>query len=442
MTPTDDGERGPTLAHTRPAPLAVRRFRLVLVGDEARRPWESAADRCAIGSHSTNDLVIDDATVSRFHCELQVSSEGVLARDLGSRNGTLVDGVQIKEAMLRDGSLVQLGRASVRLELSAETNRLVLSDRTELGGLVGVSPAMRACFASLERAAPSDATVLLEGETGTGKSATAEAIHLESARADGPFVVVDCSAMPAQLLESELFGHEKGAFTGAVARRLGAFEEANGGTVFIDEIGELPPELQPKLLRVIEDRQVRPVGSNQLRKVDVRLVVATHRDLRADVNSGRFRADLYFRVAVIHITVPPLRQRLEDLPLLVKRLLERFPGARTQWARLLAPEFLGRLQSAAWPGNVRELRNYLERCLVFQDVLPVSPQPAPDVGSGIPVDLALPFSEARQKVIDELERRYLTELLRKHGRHTVAAAQAAGLDRVYLYRLLRRHGLR
>ena len=253
--------------------------------------WESSGATCAIGSEPGNDLRIELPTVSRFHCEVRVGADGARLVDLGSLNGTFVDGVQVKEAFLRTGSTIRVGDATLQFELAQGGNRLPLSDRTTFGGLIGRSLATRASFALMERAAASEATVLLEGETGTGKGETAEAIHGQSARKAGPFVVVDCAALPANLLESELFGHEKGAFTGADTRRRGAFEEAARGTIFLDEIGELPLDLQPRLLRALENRQVRPLGTNLHRPIDVRIIAATNRDLRAEVNSGRFRPE-------------------------------------------------------------------------------------------------------------------------------------------------------
>jgi DNA-binding NtrC family response regulator len=310
---------------------------------------------------------------------------------------------------------------------------------------------MRAVFAILERASTTSATVLLEGETGTGKGAAAESIHRASDRAEKPFVVVDCSAIPAALLESELFGHEKGSFTGAIGRRIGAFEEADGGTLFLDELGELPLELQPKLLRALEERAIRRVGSNQHRPVDLRLVAATNRDLRGEVNAGRFRADLYYRLAVVRVTLPALRDRTEDLPLLVARLLRTMRVSDARAAFFASPEFIARLEGANWSGNVRELRNYVERCLVFQDSKmeandPASSAPAKvvqpvDPKTGFRVDARQLYSEERRRVLDEFEGAYLTALMDDHQGRTVFAARAAGLDRVYLYRLLRKHGL-
>jgi DNA-binding NtrC family response regulator len=425
-------------------PGAVRRFRLTIVeGPKTGTTWESSSDRCSIGFHPSNDLVIEDATVSRFHCEVRIGEEGARVRDLDSRNGTILDGVRIVEGHLRAGSLVKLGRVGMRFEYSSESNKLPVSMHTSFGGLYGTSVAMRTSFALLERAAQSDVTVLLEGETGTGKGVAAEAIHHASARRDGPFLVVDCGAIPANLLESELFGHEKGSFTGAVGRRIGAFEEASGGTIFLDEIGELTQDLQPKLLRVLESKEFRRVGGNAMNKTDVRVVAATNRDLRAEVNAGRFRSDLYFRLAVVKVTIPPLRERPDDIPITVDQILRALGAEESQSAALRTPEFFNALARSAWPGNVRELRNYLERCLVFQDALPVSGEgPRGQATSMAGIDPKLPYAEARRRALDGFERGYAEALLREHNGKVSAAAAAAGMDRVYLYRLLRRHGLK
>ncbi|MBK9030936.1 MAG: sigma 54-interacting transcriptional regulator [Myxococcales bacterium] len=343
--------------------LAVRGFLLEVVEGAKPRSVRSTGGQCAIGSHPCNGLVVDDPTVSRFHCELVGDARGVRVRDLGSKNGTILDGVRVHDAEPKDGSLLRLGRAVVRVALSAETQALKLSPRRTFGGLVGESPPLRAAFALLERAAATTATVLLDGETGTGKGAMAEAVHAESARRDRPFVVVDCAALSPTLLDSELFGPERGAFTGAERARIGAFEEADGGTLFLDEIGELPLELQPKLLRVLESREIRRLGQDTRRPVDLRLIAATNRDLRAEVNAGRFRADLYYRLAVVKITAPPLRARPEDLPTIVGAILASLGAGADEVAAITAPEMMARMAGSAWPGNVRELRNYLERSL-------------------------------------------------------------------------------
>ena len=295
----------------------------------------------------------------------------------------------------------------------------------------------------LARAAESDATVLLEGETGTGKSQAAQAVHGRSARRDGPFVIVDCGTILGNLLESELFGHEKGAFTGAAERRIGAFEEAAGGTLFLDEIGELPLDLQPKLLRALEAREVRRVGSNSYRPVDVRVIAATNRDLRADVNAGRFRADLYYRLAVVTVALPPLRQRPEDLPAIVDEILTTLRAPAAAAAPLRTPDFLAQLRGAAWPGTVRELRNYLERCLILRTIVPApegAAAAAPEAAGAFAIDPTAAYATERERAIADFERRYFRALLRLHDGKVARAAAAAGIDRAYFYRVLRRHG--
>ena len=423
------------LSHDRPT---VEGCLVRVVEGAPAAAWRPSRPRVTIGSHPTNDLVIDEPTVSRFHCELIAEARGVRVRDLGSRNGLTVDGLRVIECFARDGSVVQLGRVRLHVELGAE--RLVLAQPLDrFGALVGTSLAMRMAFAVLDRAAATDATVLLEGETGTGKGVIAETLHAEGGRRHGPFVVVDCGALAPSLLDSELFGHERGAFTGADARRVGAFEEAHGGTLFLDEIGELPAELQPKLLRVLESRTIRPLGQNAWRPVDFRLVAATNRDLRAEVNAGRFRSDLYYRLAVVKVTVPPLRERPDDVPALARALLGELGATAEEQAALTAPEAIARLQRASWPGNVRELRNYLERSLVLQAPAPLrEPSAPPREGAA---DLSLPYADARRRALDAFERAYAEGIVRAHHGKVAAAARAAGIARVYLHRLLRRHGL-
>jgi DNA-binding NtrC family response regulator len=442
--PEDPTEPSPSLDS--PSPL-IDRFDLVVV-DGAQRGlrWRSKSDRCSIGSLQSNDLVLDDSMVSRFHCEIAIGERGAKLRDLGSRNGTVLDGVQVVEAYLKNGSLLKLGSSTVRFETDGARIAVAVSPMARFGSLVGVSAQMRATFALLERAAQSGATVLLEGETGTGKEDAAESIHRASARASGSLVVIDCGAIPESLLESELFGHEKGAFTGAQQRRTGAFEEAHGGTIFLDEIGELPLELQPKLLRVLEQREVRRVGSNHYRAIDVRVIAATNRDLRTEVNAARFRADLYFRLAVLKIPMPPLRSRPDDVPLLAGHILASLGVEAHAIEALLTPDYVTRLQTAAWGGNVRELRNYLERCVVFKEPQPLHEHAAgadsSDAASASVVDARVPYPEAKQRAVARFERRYLEELLALHGGKVAQAARAAGVDRAYLYRLLQRNGIK
>jgi two-component system response regulator GlrR len=419
---------------------SVRRFTLNVVGGPSKgEVWRSVDVRSGLGSHPSNACVLADPSVSRFHCELVAESAGLKVRDLDSKNGTVLDGVRVCEAFAKSGSTLRLGHTVAQLQFGTEQTRLVLSASDHFGSLRGQSNAMRAAFALLERAAASDATVLLEGETGTGKGVAAEAIHESSARQAGPFVLVDCGAISPQLLESELFGHEKGAFTGALARRVGAFEHAQGGTVFLDEVGELPLDLQPKLLHVLEKRKIRRIGSNDFFPVNVRIVAATHRDLRELVNAGQFRPDLYFRLAVVRVFIPPLRAHMEDLPAVARVLLESLGAPAEQVKALLAPEAMLRLQHAAWPGNVRELRNYLERCMVMDGVQPLPMDGNPDgAGAG---DSELPLAEARSRLVEDFERRYVQRLLQANGGKVSEVARAAGVDRGYIYRLMRRYRL-
>lgn len=423
-------------------------FSLVGVeGPVVDQSWEFAAGRCAIGTHKSNDLCLTDPMVSRFHCEIRVDMSGSQVMDLGSKNGTVVDGVRVRDADLKHGSLIKVGQCLLRFQIGNATHTKTLSARSEFGSVVGHSSVMRALFDLLERAAQSDATILLEGETGTGKGVIAESIHEASTRT-GPFCVVDCASLPAPLLESELFGHERGSFTGAVARRVGAFEAAEKGTIFLDEIGELPLDLQPKLLRALEERQVRRVGGNTLQSIDVRVIAATNRDLRREVNEGRFRSDLYYRLALIRVKVPALREHLEDIPLLVERLLSTSRNATPEMAAVLrSPQFIETLQRAQWPGNVRELRNHLESCLVLRQVVPFGEpdQTAAHLANASNqslVDPSLTYHEARLRSQMAWESQYLRAILAEHGENVEKAAEAAGISRAYIYRLMSRHGIR
>jgi DNA-binding NtrC family response regulator len=309
--------------------------------------------------------------------------------------------------------------------------------------MVGRSNAMQSVFDVLGKASLGDATILLEGETGTGKEVSAEAIHRGSRRRDKPFLVVDCGAMPPQLLESELFGHERGAFTGAVAARQGVFEAASGGTVFLDEIGELSIDLQPKLLRVLERREVRRVGTNNYVPINVRLIAATNRSLREQVAAQKFRSDLFYRLAVVELKLPPLRERVADLPLLVEHIMANMGVIDEQTANVVrSEEFLGAVAQHSWPGNIRELRNYLERCVALRDFGPPNIVEAVVPSPESAVNIGQPLRAARDSWVSSFERRYLEELLRVHENRVSAAARAAGVDRIYFYRLLWKHGLR
>jgi two-component system response regulator GlrR len=422
----------------------LRLFRLqVEAGPDAGAVVRSQGERLVIGTHRSADLVLTDSAVSRFHAELLLEGGTLVVRDLDSRNGTFVGGLRVREAILTGEHVLTVGRTRVAIELDAGVGKLSVHPGTTFGSMVGESLAMRHVFSLLERAAPTDSTVLLSGETGTGKEAAARSLHATSRRAAGPFVVVDCAAVPSALFEAELFGHERGAFTGAHAAREGAFEAAEGGTLFIDEIGELSLELQPKLLRVLERREVKRVGSQQATPIDVRIVAATHRDLRGEVNARRFREDLYYRLAIVEVRLPPLRERREDIPPLVRALSGEVAARAGGGGDVLGdPALLAEIQRHQWPGNVRELRNFLERAVVLG---PGARPTAHAEGAANPVaavDGALPLREARDAAIATFERAYLEALLQRHGDNASAAARAAGVDRSHFYRLLWRHGFR
>jgi transcriptional regulator with GAF, ATPase, and Fis domain len=396
---------------------------------------------CRIGTHSSNDLVLQDPAVSRFHCRL-VREEGAWrVRDWGALNGTRLEGVRIRDADLPADATLTIGDSTVRVRAVAPAEQAVVPMIPAFGQLAGTSVPMRKLFALLEKIGPSDINVLIEGESGTGKELVANEIVQRSPRADKPFVVVDCGAISPSLVESELFGHLRGSFTGADRDRIGAFEAADSGTVFLDEVGELPLELQPKLLRAIEAREIRRVGETRPRKVNVRVVSATNRDLEREVNRGGFREDLYFRLAVMSVRVPPLRERLDDLIILVRVFLQALGVPEEE--RLFTPPVLAEMARHDWPGNVRELRNYVERSVVLQKAGPANRRAmGAAAASTSSFDITVPFKIAKDGAIDTFERGYLTSLLEASGNNMSKAARMAGMDRMYLHRLVQKHGLR
>jgi DNA-binding NtrC family response regulator len=401
-------------------------------------------DVCKIGSHASNDVVLRDPMVSRFHCRL-VREAGVWTlRDSGSMNGTTLNGVRLRDGDVGTEGVLAIGDSIVRVRSGVPQKEDFVPMLPSFGALVGTSLPMRRMFALLDKIAQSEINVLIEGESGTGKELVATEIMQRSARAEKPFVVVDCGAISPNLVESELFGHVRGAFTGADRDRTGAFEAADGGTVFLDEIGELPLELQPKLLRALEAREIRRVGETKPRRVNVRVISATNRDLEREVNKGRFREDLYFRLAVISTRVPALRERLDDLLILVRTFLAQL--GVTEEERLFPSSVIAEMSKHDWPGNVRELRNYVERSVVLQSTNLTLRRGAGGVtstqGPANGIDLSTPFRLAKDAVIDSFERSYLSQLLEAAGGNMSKAARMAGMDRMYLHRLVQKHGLR
>ncbi len=402
----------------------------VLTGAEKGRRF-TVDGTAFVGSHPDCDIALTEASVSRHHAELQVTPEGLRVRDVGSTNGTRLGGAKIDSALIEFEGELALGQARIRVKLERESPTTAPLGPTQFGTAVAESASMRRLFGVLQRVAMSDASVVLLGETGTGKEVLARAIHAASSRAAGPFVVFDCGAVKSETVESELFGHVKGAFTGAIASRDGALKLADGGTFFLDELGELPPEVQPKLLRALAQGTFTPVGDSETKRTDVRVISATHQDLDELVRRGAFRSDLYFRLAVVVATVPALRERLEDLPALVRRFASEFgtpafePGA----------SLLAKLASHPWPGNVRELKNAVERALLGLET--EDADRAPDRAAGT----AVPFKEAKDRIVDAFTREYIAGLLKEHGGNISAVARASQLNRNYVRRLMVKFGL-
>ena len=404
----------------------------VVSGPDAGREVASTGASIAIGTAPGNDLVLADRMVSRHHCEISAGERGFVVRDLDSTNGTTVGGVRVAAAYLESGALLGCGGSTLRFEVQDEEVREPLSLEGRFGPVIGDSAAMRRVFAVLDRAAGVDASVLLEGETGTGKGLVAESIHQASPRAARPFVVVDCGALPPTLIEAELFGHARGAFTDAREARIGAFESAQGGTVFLDEIGELPLEMQPKLLRALDSRVIRPIGATRSVPLDVRIIAATNRDLREEVNRGRFRADLFYRLNVVRVRIPALRERREDIPALAAHFYRALGAGGDP-----PPELIAWVSQQRWPGNVRELRAAIERAILLGEPGgggAAAPAPLDDADD-------LSFHDAKQRVIDEWEREYLRRVIRRYRGNLTQAGNAIGVDRNHLRLLLGRHGI-
>ncbi|MFI5338578.1 MAG: sigma-54-dependent transcriptional regulator [Candidatus Methylomirabilales bacterium] len=344
-----------------------------------------------------------------------------------------------------DELLFTVRRAIEQRRLVRENRRFreTLQDRYHLGNIVGVSPRMLDVFKLIARVAPTRSTVLITGESGTGKEVVARALHYNGSRRVGPFVTIDCAGLAESLLESELFGHVRGAFTGAVTARRGLFETGHGGTVFLDEVGDVGPNVQAKLLRVLELQEIKPVGGNESIRIDVRLVAATNRDLQAQVRQGRFREDLFYRLNVVSIHLPPLRERREDIPALARHFLQKYGEANGKAIGGIAPETMARLEAYSWPGNVRELENAIERAvavsshpILLPDDLPLhlAPPATPAVAAETPGPLEF-------LSLDALTRRHIARVLAATDGNKKRAAEILGVDRRTLYRMLERYAL-
>jgi DNA-binding NtrC family response regulator len=434
-------------------------------------------DEITIGAMEDNDIVLRDDTVSRYHCKIVQEDSGYVLVDLRSTNGTFINKVRIREAYLKPGCMISVGQQQLKFNAREEQVEIVPSDTDRCGDLIGRNARMREIYAIIEKIAPTNTTVVIEGETGTGKEVVAQSIHNLSPRAKGPLIIFDCGAVPPNLIESELFGHEKGSFTGAVMTRQGLFELADGGTLFLDELGELPIDLQPKLLRALEQREVRRVGSSKSIKVDVRIIAATNRNLETEVREGRFRQDLFYRLSVVRLHLPALRERPDDIPLLVSHFLKsqkynRGSNGETR-VKAVSPAGLACLQAYEWPGNVRELVNVVERAVSFSDSEVIQPDDLPEhirdarprtmrphtsesvyaLGGGNtpmptleaprpPNDLIggdVTFKDAKERWVSSFERDYIISLLKRHGGNISHAAREADIDRKYFRKLMKKY---
>lgn len=438
------------------AAISLRKCQLsVIDGVDKGKKYSLVKPVTKVGKKENNDFVVGDTTVSRNHLMIEYASDSFLLRDLDSTNGSYVNGTRVKESYLVPGDRIKIGNTTLEFVAFEEKVKIEPSDKEVFGAMVGKSTKMRQIFGLLEKISSSFATVIIEGETGTGKDLVAHAIHDNSPRKNKPFVVFDCGSVAPNLIESELFGHEKGSFTGAIKSRRGAFEEANGGTIFLDEIGELTLDLQPKLLRSLENREIRRVGASLPIPIDVRVLCATNRNLRKEVAEGRFREDLYYRLSVVKIMIPSLRERPDDIPLIVEKFLRdgkfnKQPDGSLRITRV-EDDALKALQRYQWPGNVRELQNIVERASSIADAGAISKEQIDfvfqelekedDRTEKLQVVKDVPFKEAKQKVVEVFERDYLLDLLKRNGYNLSKAAREAGIDRKHIRNLLKKYGI-
>ena len=432
---------------------------VIVKGENSGQKLTFSKDVIRIGAHSKCDLIINDGTVSRFHCEILKHNRGYRLVDEGSTNGTYVGRLRVRDVDLYSGCEFQIGNTT--LSFTPELEKLSLEEvqLNSYGPLIGGSGEMRSIYALSNKIAPSDLSVVIHGETGTGKELVAQALHQFSRRADQPLVVFDCSAVPEHLIESELFGHERGAFSGAIRQHAGVFEQADGGTLFLDELGELAYSLQPKLLRALESGMIRRVGGEKAIKVDVRVISATNRNLEEMVRDNRFRQDLYYRLAKVQLHLPPLRDRGQDILMIAEHFLERLNQQNIGYRSIqgITPNAMQQLMAWEWPGNVRELRNVIERAFAFADRELIhssdlstqmqtvharrdsASHAAPSINFDIPESFSL--KEAKERLISNFEKEYLLQLLERHQNNISAVSREAGIDRRHVYRLMKKYGL-
>jgi transcriptional regulator with PAS, ATPase and Fis domain len=421
--------------------LCVRGGRArVALPNGTQRERELSLAPITVGSGPLADLLVEDTSVSRAHCSLHLTPDGIVLKDLESKNGTFLGTTRVLQVILPGNVAVRIGNSRLWAESAGEEKLLPLHKGHAFGEALGATPLMRALFAELRKAAQTEEPLLITGESGTGKELLARAVHDASPRRDGPFVVIDCAALSPMLAEAELFGAEAGAYTGATRAREGLLSLAHGGTVFLDEVGELPKELQPRFLRALAEKEVHPLGATGSRPANARVIAATHQNLHHRVARREFREDLYYRIAVLEARVPPLRERMEDLELLVERFLSEQDPPRT--LRDLPPGVMQLFRSHLWPGNVRELRNAVARLLVGAEVGESFLRSA-QAEDAAPAGYAhLPLRDARNAILMAFERQYVTQVLAAHQGNVTSAARAMGVSRQIVHRLIARHHLR
>ncbi len=437
-SPTETMTWEPTLdlPNTGVTPMGSAKYELVVISgpDEGKRiPITEKV--LMIGRSARGDLTLSDKTVSNFHLEIESSPTGIHVRDMGSTNGTRVDGQRIQSLILEIGSEIQIGNTILKVFIEEETTPVL---PPALGSLVGKSPKMQEVYHWIRKGAKGDAAILIQGETGCGKEVVAREIHRLSDRTEAPLITIDCSAIPKDLIESELFGHEKGSYTGATSQRKGAFEQAQGGTVFLDEIGELPIDMQPKLLRVLEEKHFKRIGGSERIKSDFRVIAATNRWLDQEVVKGTFRQDLYFRLYVIPIFLPPLRERQEDIPLLIQHFL------KGKYVHVPQP-VLDKLTEHPWPGNVRELRNVLERGVVMMESNTLQVENLLFLGEGKKGGGPMPWQGSEDSAppvsLEEIEKQVIRRAIKTHGGDKKAVARELGIALSTLYEKIKRFNL-
>ncbi len=403
--------------------ISVERIKLtVTTPDQKKENFTLRRTETVIGQAESCDVEINDSFISRRHCRLINKGSRIMLMDLGSTNGTYVEGVRVDNVSLPLEGSFKIGKSTIDYKLDRHFEIVSPSLETSLGPMIGASEKMREIFSLIEKVAPSDATVLITGESGTGKDLAARLLHQMSHRAEKPFISINCGAIPASIIESQLFGHEKGSFTGAIERMSGLIEQANGGTLFLDEIGEMPLELQTRLLQVIESKKVRRIGGKEEIEVDFRLIAATNKELQRLAADGRFREDLFYRLYVIPIHLTPLRERGDDLKILAQRFIKDLsvPRAMTK----LTDAAIEKLASHDWPGNVRELKNVIQRAILFSTSTTLD---AKDI-SYAPIET----KAAGDANLENKERDTIIASLIKFGGNQTKAATELGIARTTL----------